>query len=430
MSKAINSTAERNYKGIFFFAVIWNLFSFFIAFVILNEKLGWPVPVESIRFNDPVLLVLLFPLIGIYLAGYAFKEYRQWKKYGRLDLYLNPEHGSIGGEIGGEVDLPIPYRAGRRISAVVSCINTTISSSNDQGSRRHEKVIWRKNAAVDSYFTAKGTRIRFVAPVDNDLPATTPPSGDYIQWVVRIQDNSQRSSAGHVLDRKFEIPVFKQDIPKKSTIRIHNEVPIINSEDIPERFVAIKQTGDQLSLVYPRFRSIGMALSLTVFSVFFLGPAGFMLKILMEEPDALYQMVILSSMILVFGLFGLLMLLMGLDLLTNKRSVTVTRNEIRTWNQAFFIFNFRRRIQCQDISVIKLKINMSSGQGADATAYYRIIAEARDAKNRVTLGDGIQGQLVADALARRIIDFTGRSDLTIRNDVGKKRFRKKKKDTA
>ena len=424
MSQAINSTAESNYKGVFLFAVIWNLFSFFIAFVILQEKLGWPVPVESIRLNDPVLLVLLFPLVGICLAGYAFKEYRQWKKYGRLDLYLNPEQGSIGGDIGGEVDLPIPYRAGRRISVVLSCINTTISSSTDEGRRRHEKVIWRKNAAVDSNFTAKGTRIRFIAPVDNDLPATTMPSGDYIQWVLRIQEHSQGASVRRLLDRKFEIPVYKHDIPNKSTLRIHNEEPVIHIEEISERVVTIKQTGDQLRLVYPRYRSIGMALSLLFFSLFFLGPAVFMLKILMEDPDALFQTVILSSMILVFGLFGLLMLLMGLDLLTNKKVVTVTRDEISTWNQVFFVLTFRKRVQCADISAIKLKINMSSGQGADATAYYQIFAEASDGGRKVTLGDGIQGRLVAETIARRIISFTRRNDLTIGNDVGRKRYKK------
>lgn len=427
MFNAIHSTAERNFKGIFFFAVIWNLFSFFIAFVILKEKLGWPVAVESIRLNDPVFLILLFPLVGIYLAAYAFREYRQWKKFGRLDLYLNPEQGSIGGDVGGEIDLPVPYRTGNRIEVTVSCINTTISSSSDQGNRRHDKLIWRKNAAVDSRFSGKGTKIRFVVPIDNDLPAATAPSGDYIHWVVSIKNNTPRSTVGYRLYRKFEIPVDKHDSPKKSTLQVHNDPPIVNSDDIPERIVTIKETGDQLTLFYPRFRSNGMALSLLFFSLLFLGPALYLLAEVIENQDGLFQTVILSSMILVFGMFGLLLLLMGLDLLTNKMTVTVTRNEIRTWKQRFFVFNFHKIMRSAEFSAIKLKINMSNGQGTDATAYYQIMAESGDGESRINLGDGIQGRLSAEALARRMIAFTGRGDIPIRNDVRKERCRKKKK---
>lgn len=426
MSRAIYSTAEKNFKGIFLFAVIWNLFSFFIAFVILREKFGWPVAVESIQFNDPVFLILLFPLVGIYLAGYALKQYRQWKKYGRLELYLNPEQGSIGGDVGGELDLPLPYRTGNPIKVTVSCINTTISSSSDQGSHRHDKLIWRKSAAVDSRFSGKGTRIQFVLPIDEDLPATTTQSGDYIHWIVRVQDHEPESSCGHPLDRKFEIPVVKHDPPQKCTLRVHSDLPVINSDEIPQGVVTINETGEQLTLFYPRFRSKGMAFSLLLFSLLFLGPAMYLLMELMRNQDGLFQTLILSAMMLVFGLFGLLLLLMGLDLLTNKMSVTVTRNEIRTRKQSFFVFNFQNSFRCAELSAVKLKINMSSGQGTDAMAYYQINAESADQGSRVNLGDGIQGRLSAEALAKRIIAFTGRSDIPIENDVTKGRGRKKK----
>lgn len=395
----IYSNARTMWYFSLFFSLFWCAFSFPVAFFAITDIYhGW-----SIDHLDPVLFVLVFPVVGIGLLFWTYKNYRQWSTFGRLALTLDPYPGSIGGEAGGFLELPMAWRSGYDFEVSVNCIHHTISQSG-KNSRHREDIVWKNFAAAEYAPSANGIRLKFKCPIEEGLYESEEKSGrSYYRWVVHIK--GQDKMANLSLDREFDIPVFKLDVPKNSHLHVTASVPEVEVEQISDQQVQIKQNVRSLELNYPRSRNASVGRSLLIVALVFLAVTGFLVFETWSEVQegrsfSFFSAGITGLMSLVFGCVSLLMLGFALYLLSNRLKVVIDSNGITVNSQSLF-HHSEKTAQHSEIQSIEKKSNMSSGQGTSAVRYFTLTANLHNHQN-LTLGNGIKGQLVAESIMKLI----------------------------
>lgn len=413
----INSNARGAFYLALFFTLFWNAISFPIAFFAISDTYhGW-----NIDHLDPVLLVLLFPLAGITMMFWAYKTYKQWSAFGRLSLTLDPYPASIGGEVGGFLELPVSWHSGYEFNVSINCIHHTITRNGKNSSHR-QSIVWKKHAAVDYEPSAKGIRLKFKSPIDEGLNDSEAKEGrSYYRWVVHIK--GQYKQAKITLDREFDIPAFKLNKPESSHLHIMASAPQIDIEDISEEQVQIKQHTRSLELNYPRSRNTSIGRGLFVFALIFLGATGFLgyetWSEMQRSSSSFFSAGITGSMSLIFGLVSFALLGFSIHLLSNSLQVLIDSSGIKVLSQSIFR-NSTKTVSLSHIRKISKKTTMSSGQGTSATLYFTITAEL-DNHKKLTLGNGIKGQLAADSIIKlinkQIKNTSGSSPVSVLNEA-------------
>lgn len=412
-----NGQIYSNARAMLYFSLIftlfWNAISFPIAyFAITDIYHGW-----NITHIDPVLFVLLFPTVGIGLLFWTYKNFRQWVAFGRLALTLDPYPGSIGGEVGGFLELPITWRSGYDFQVTINCIHHTISQSG-KNSRHNQDVAWKKFAALEYEPSANGIRLKFKCLVDDGLYESEEKSGrSYYRWVAHIK--GQDKIANISLDREFDIPVFKLDTPKSSLLHVTAPAPEFEVEQISEQQVQIKQNARALELNYPSSRNVSVGRGLLIVAMVFLAVTGFLIYETWTEAQEISSFTLFSAgmtglMSLIFGTVGLLMLGFAVYLLSNRLKVVINSNGILVNSESVF-HHSEKSAQFSDIQSIEKKSTMSSGQGTSAIRYFTLTVNLKN-NQKLTLGSGIKGQLVAESIMKlikqQIKNISGTSALT------------------
>jgi hypothetical protein len=82
------------------FAIFWNAISSPVLFAFQGELA---------RGNQMRWIALLFPLVGLGLLVWAMRQTLGWRRFGMTLLGLDPFPGAIGGDVGGTVELRLPY---------------------------------------------------------------------------------------------------------------------------------------------------------------------------------------------------------------------------------------------------------------------------------------------------------------------------------
>lgn len=395
----IYSSARNRLYFSWIFSLFWNVIAFPIAYLAIRDN----YPELNFDHFDPVLLVLLFPVVGIGLLFWAVQNYRQWSAFGRLALTLDPYPGSIGGEVGGFLELPIAWRSGYDFTVTVNCIHHSIRSSG-KNSSHHQDVVWKNFAAVEYEPSASGIRLKFKCPVDDGLYESEDASGrNYYRWIVHIKgkDNESRIE----LDREFDIPVFKRQSPQKSHLHVSTTAPEVTVDEISEQQVQINRTAHSLQLFYPRSRNSGVAWGLLIIALIFSAVTGFLVfetwsGVQQDRSFSLFSAGITGLMSLVFGIVSLFMLGFAVHLLSNQLRVKIDPNGILV-NSRSLLHHWEKLLQFSDIRAIDKNSNMSTGQGSSAIRYFTLTAYLHD-NQKLTLGNGIKGQLAAESLLKLI----------------------------
>jgi len=395
----IHSNAKNSFYIMFFFALFWNAISFPIAYFSLSDHYhGW-----NINHLDPVLFIILFPLVGFILAFQAYKNYRQWSAFGLLSLTLDPYPGSIGGEVGGFLELPVAWRPGYDFSVTLNCNHHTIKRSG-KNSRHHQKVVWKSFAAVEYEVSKQGIILRFKTPLDEGLRESEPDSGhSYFRWVAHIKGQYKNSSL--TLDREFDIPVFNITPATCSDITISTSAPEVEVNNISSKQLQIKQNSYSLELNYPRSRYSSIGSVLFVFSLIFIAVAGFLGYSTVSDfhgssSFSLFSSGITGFMTLIFALTGLIMLGSAIHMLSSRLNVLINADGLQVKSRSL-LYRFNKAVKFSQIHSITKKSSLSSGEGVSATRYFTITAKYGGHK-KLTLGNGIKGQLEAESLIKLI----------------------------
>lgn len=252
----IRSGARTGMYAIWFFAVIWNAISapgvFAIPEVWRNE-------------GALALVILLFPLVGMGLLFWAIRMTREWRRYGATPLTLDPFPGAIGGDVGGEIEINIPYVADLRSEVTLSCLYSYESGSGEDRSR-HERVEWQDSGYAQVERTAKGMKLRFRFTLPEGLHSSEEESGDYYFWRLAVR----AELPGTNLDRSFTIPVYATgEKSRYQHLDSGRDVPHGVPELEAEALLPLRRNGMLQELYYPMFRQPGFSLGFSVIGTIF-----------------------------------------------------------------------------------------------------------------------------------------------------------------
>ena len=395
----ISSQASKERWAYAAMALVWNTFA---------QPMFWLVALKNASIELTAMLFAgLFPLIGLGLAYLAVVKWLQWRRFGNLEIAMDPFPGSLGGDVGGMIEIPIAYQAGKTVQVTLSCINLIIRRRR-KNSRRSENVLWRERVEASVEPGMRGSRVSFRFSVPAGQPATSAPSDNCIKWVVHLY----RKLPGADLDQTFEIPVLDTGTPQQSR-RIHK--PPLQQADTaewPEANVVMETTAEGLRLFYPRSRSRNLGFMMLAFGAAF-GAVPWLISgefsnYASGDAFGMIFIVFAGFFVLVFGLIGLFLIGFGLYSLFNSLEVTVSGGNIAS-TRNFLGFRWQRALARADLQQLRFKINAQQGHGARATVHYRLEA-VPTAGRPVCLGDGIKGKPLARRVMKELSNVLGNAE--------------------
>jgi hypothetical protein len=365
------------------FAVFWNAISSPIPFVL---------PGELAKGNQLAWVALIFPLVGLGLVVWAARQTLNWRRFGTTLLQMDPFPGAIGGDVGGVVELRLPFNPRHRFHVTLTCQHVTTRRTSD-GNETVRDVRWQDEQLAEVQPGLHGTRLRFLFKPPGNLPGSRRGNGGY-EWTVQIA----ASLPGTDFDRSWEVPVLRDAGPQAARERIEPRPVEAGTPAPADALVRIRETGTGVELYYPYLRNPGMAVGTLVTGAGFIGFAW--LFHAASAKDGMSEL-----FIGLFGLFGLLIILLGLYLLGNSLRVTAGRQGL-TSVRGIFGLRLARQAAADEITGIEKSIGMQSRQGSRSRAYYRIEVRTRDGRS-ITAGSGIPGASRVDAIIQRLHQALG-----------------------
>jgi len=407
----IRSGAKKSTLMAWGFAVVWSAFSSPLLFV---------VPREFEQGNVAALLGLLFPLVGVFLFYKAVATTREYQRFGKVLVEMDPFPGAIGGHVGGRIRVSrlahsLAVEPSSHFSVRLECVYSYMSGSGDKRSRT-ENIKWAEQGQPRLESAGQGVTLSFRFDVPDSVPeADVDQTGDYHYWRLTAKAEIE----GIDLNRQYNLPVFKtgrqsrfvrHDISAQVEKHRENESEIARSAiergefDVPglSRAMHISQQGGEIHMAFPMFRNMPFTLIAAIFA----GAFGF----------GSYMMI---GSALKGGIFGLLIGLFSLPFLLvavaasiatiylplNNMRVHIRRNEVTVLRRLLFVPVFHRQLAVTDIAYLAIKRSGSTGQGVDKIEHFKLQAHDQAGKS-VTLAEDLDGEDVAahfrDFLARRL----------------------------
>ena len=410
-SPQIKSNAVKGVGFFWIFAIIWNAISIPILFIL---------PEELHKENYVVLIALLFPLIGLFLIFKAIKKTVEYRQFGRVLLTMDPYPGSIGGHIGGHIQVKnLDYRHASEAPTLlvkVECVYSYISGSGDSRSRR-ESIKWAEQGRPKIDNAMKGVSLAFRFDVPEGLPAADVDQGEaYHFWRLSISADVP----GIDLERSYNIPVFatartasnvSHDISAQAAATRQQEsdaarLAIASGQfDIEglTRGMQFRTEGNRIQLKFPMFRNK----FLTLFAAIFAGGFGFACFSMasMASGGGLFG-IFIAIFSIPFFLVALVAFIAVIYLPFNNLVVDISPGEVTVLRRLLFIPVYRRQLQRGDIAHLSIKRSGSTGQGVNKIEHFKIQAEDKQGK-QVTIAEDIDGKDVAehlrDYLAQRMV---------------------------
>ena len=377
-----------------------------LAAAIMNT-LGLPVGWMAL-FGDgdlPVYLQVILPaftLLGLHILFVAVRDSFRWRRFGRLEMTLDPLPGSIGGHVGGSLELPLHQAPAADFRVLLMCIRDRLVKTKD-GSSRSESVEWGQETLPEVGRSGRGVQLRYTFQVPEGLPPSQEPSDDYHKWVVRVQADVP----GADLDQVFEVPVLLLEPPLEAREPALSEATAADVGVLSPRVVRVQRRRGGLTLSFPASRGGVGGLMLLIFGAVFAGGGVFAFVSTSDTGAGGLIAAVVAGFggffLLIFGGVGALMMLLGLYSLVNSLVVEIRNGKIVT-RRSFFL-PFKRTARFEDVQKIEMDVHSRVGQGAKAASHMRIRAFVRGG-TRIPLGDdvplGRQSEILAALLEEAI----------------------------
>ncbi len=176
----------------------WNGISFPALYFVLMD-------VAARRGNAAVLLVAIFPLIGMAILWGAVYSTLRYFKYRRSELRLGLVPAPVGGSLQGELVLRGQVRDIGEVTLQLRCAE--MIGSGSKGDPRRENVVWKTEQAAAAQPGFNDSSERTVR-VDIAIPAGARPceadGGDAIRWYLK----ATAVVPGVDLKLEYPVPVF------------------------------------------------------------------------------------------------------------------------------------------------------------------------------------------------------------------------------
>ena len=383
----IRSSSKTAMWGAWGFAAFWNLISAPLPFILYEEV--------TQKENYIALVGLLFPLVGVGLLVWAIRRSLEWRRFGPAPVTLDPFPGSIGGHVGGTIDLNIPFDPAARYQLTLNNLHSYVSGSGKSRSRK-EEAEWQETMVAFAEPGANGTRLIFRFDIPEGLDASDTDQDDsYYLWRL----NLRAELPGTDIDRDYDIPVYatlaqSRHLSDRAVQKARSEQNVIDNHSVGE-IITIRNGSMGKRMVYPMGRHVGSALGGVIVGGIF-AVAGWWL--IVQEGEAIFGSI--------FGSVGLLIGISCLYLMLNSLEVSKQAAEIRTVRRLLGIPIRRQKMHQNSFLRFEKKSTMKTQSGGKHTVYYSIYAVDLQG-NEILLGEGFKGESEARAATRVIADELG-----------------------
>jgi hypothetical protein len=379
----IRSGSKAAMWGAWIFAALWNAISSVTPFMAYREV------VEN--QNYLALIALLFPLVGIGLLTWAIRRTLEWRRFGPAPVTLDPFPGSIGGHVGGTIDLNLPYDGASRFQVTLTNLHSYVSGSGKNRSRK-EEAKWQDELVAHAEPGGRGTRLtfRFDVPGGLDESDAAQAGDSYYKWRL----NLKAELPGTDVDRDYEIPVYatarqSRHLSDRAVQRSRFEQDAI-SDDRVRDIVRIQHNPIGKSMFYPMGRYLGPNLAGFLIGVAFAGAGWFLV---VQEGQTVFGSV--------FGGVGALVALGAFYMMTNSLEVSQDGNSVHAVRRWLGVPVSRKSMPRSRFARFRKKSSMKTQSGGKHVIYYAINMVDHDG-NKMVVGEGFRGESEAKAAMRLI----------------------------
>jgi hypothetical protein len=365
------------------FAAFWNLISAPLPFVLYEEVVN--------KGNTIALVGLIFPVVGVGLLWWAISRTLEWRRFGPAPVALDPFPGSIGGHVGGTIDINLPYDPGARFSVTLTSLHSFVSGSGKDRSRR-ESPKWQDVQVAHAMPGARGTRVSFRFDVPDDQHESDVDRSEDSYYLWRL--NLQARLPGTDIDRDYEIPVYATAETSQNLANFAVDAAKAAQRkidlDIIGDLVRLQQGVQGKSMLYPAGRHVASSVAGLLFGGIF-SAIGWFLAVHEEH----------GVMGGVFGFVGLLILLVSFYRVTNSLELVQAGATIRTVRRVLGIPVKTREMRLADFVRFDTGSSMSTQAGSKHVMYYSLYAIQRGGQ-KLIVGEGFAGAGQASAAAEFI----------------------------
>lgn len=390
----IRSSSKASMVGVWLFAAFWNLISAPLPFVLYEEVVD--------KQNTLALVGLLFPLVGVGLFVWAIRRTLEWRRFGPTPVTLDPFPGSIGGHVGGTIDLDEPFDSSNEFQLKLTNLKSYVSGSGKHRSRR-ETAKWQDMIVAHAETSPSGgTRLTFRFDVPDGLKESDAKRDGDTYYVWRLTVAAELDGAD--LDRSFDIPVYATATQSRTLSRVAVERGLERQAARAERAVKDRIriiTGMRgRSLYYPMLRNVWSQLGGFIVGCTFAAIGAYLA---VAEGQRLFG--------IVFGGIGGLVALATVYGMFNSLEVTRDANGFVTVRRWLGIPVRRQQMGRHEFRHFAKDSRFQQQGGGKHVMHYNVYAVGRSGR-KVIVGEGFRGDSQADAAIRLIGDELGLSGVT------------------
>jgi len=341
-SATIYSQAKSNLKLAWFLTALATLFFGTFSLAMFGEH-----PVATV-------FSFLFLIIPSLVGKRAIRIQREWDRFQKVPLTLNPYPSVIGGSMGGNLIVPARFKSGDQYSLNLVCTKHWTTRSGNE-TKSHQSIVWSKQQTAIIKQYGSGTKVQILFDVPADQTPSSKPDNHYHCWTLEVKGNLE----GINFHRTYEVPVFvtKDSQTVKEELK-ENPLNISQKQAIKKR-LAVSTVGDQIKLETPGSKA-GLA---------FAGMGGLfsIIGIVIATLNTAFFGV-------VFALFGSLFFVAGLWIWGRKCKVLVTPKGCDVQVYWFFKKVKHHKIDVADISAIEtLRSSGGSVNGKDMGDTFNLV---------------------------------------------------------
>jgi len=386
-TETIRSSSKASMYGVWAFAALWNLISAPLPFVMYDEVVN--------KENYLALVALLFTAVGIGLIVWAIRRTLEWRRFGASPVTLDPFPGSIGGHVGGTIELALPHDHSHEFQLTLTNIKSYISGSGKNRSR-NEKAEWQDMIVAHAESTGSGTRLTFRFDVPEGLSESDAErDGTYYIWRLNLSADIE----GTDLDRSFDIPVYATATQSRSLSKLAVERGTEKQTAMADKAVLnivklIHDAGGR-RMKYPIFRSVLAALPGFIVGTVFAVIGWYVAA---DAGEVLFGTI--------FGGIGALVSIGTMYSMFNSLEVSRDANGIKTVRRILGIPVKRSHMGSHDFVMFKKDSRFQTQGAGKHIMHYSIYAVDRHG-DKVVVGEGFKGESQAEAAIRLIGDVLG-----------------------
>jgi hypothetical protein len=381
-TSTIRSNSKASMWAAWGFAIFWNAISSVTPFLAYREI------VENDNYVG--LIALLFPLIGVGLLVWAIRRTLEWRRFGPAPVTLDPFPGSIGGHVGGTIDLNLPFDPNAKFQLTLTNIHSYESGSGKNRSQK-EKAKWQDAVVAHAEHGANGTRLTFRFDVPEGLHASDVEQDDS-HYLWRL--NLTADLPGADIDRDYEIPVYatrqqSRFLSNHAVRRGHAEQASLDEQAVRE-LINLEHTPQGKRLFFPMGRQLGASIGGLLVGAIFAGAGWFLV---VQEGQQVFGSI--------FGGIGLLVAIACFYAIFNSLEVIQTSTGIKTVRRLLGIPISTTELRRDEVASLDRTSTMQSQSGGKHVMYYKVLAVDRSGREH-TLGTGFRGDNQAEAAMRLI----------------------------